>query len=184
MTTRTREAVAAALAGSRGFSLISDEKLLQLYATMVKCRMIAERARALHELNSLLSSFDAAVGQEAVEVGVAIDLLAEDSVVSSQNGVLVNFVRGIPLEKIFGALFSCAVQPNLDAQLKLATGVALENKRKKNGRLTVVFRGNGSGSPGFWHDALSLAGAQQLPILFVCQNNFVNTPGRAGGLIV
>ena len=30
-----------------GFSLISDEKLLALYATMLKCRMLQERIRIL-----------------------------------------------------------------------------------------------------------------------------------------
>jgi TPP-dependent pyruvate/acetoin dehydrogenase alpha subunit len=178
MTTRTREAVAAALAGSNGFSIISNEKLLQLYATMVKCRMIAERARILLEQNNLISNFDAVAGQEAVAVGVTLDLLKEDSVAFSQNGVVFNFIKGISLEMIFGALPSYAAQPNFDAQLKRATGVALENKRKANGRVTVVFCGSGSASPEFWHDALSLADARQLPILFVCQNNFSAGPLR------
>jgi TPP-dependent pyruvate/acetoin dehydrogenase alpha subunit len=38
---------AAALAGNNGFSLITNEKLIQLYASMVQCRQIEKRLREL-----------------------------------------------------------------------------------------------------------------------------------------
>jgi len=41
-------AVPAAAAGSTGGSLISDAKLRQLYATMIQCRLLTERAHLLH----------------------------------------------------------------------------------------------------------------------------------------
>jgi TPP-dependent pyruvate/acetoin dehydrogenase alpha subunit len=168
--------VAAALAGSNGFVLISDEKLLQLYATMLQCRMIAERARVLLEQNSLLSDSDAAVGQEAVAVGAALDLLAKDTVAFSQNDAVVNFIKGTPLEMIFRTLLERAGQPKLDAQLSLAVGAALNNKKKKNGRIAVAFCGDDSASRVFLHDAMCVAGDQQLPVLFVCQNSFLARP--------
>jgi pyruvate dehydrogenase E1 component alpha subunit len=176
MTIRTQEAIAAALAGSNGFLLISNEKLLQLYAIMVKCRMIAERAHVLLEQNSIVSNFDATIGQEAVAVGVAIDLLPEDTIAPSQRNVIVDYIKGISLEKIFGALLARAARPNLDARLNSAIGAALDNRTKKNGRVAVAFCGDDSPSLGFWHDALCVASAQQLPILFVCQNNFMAGP--------
>ncbi len=36
-------------AANNGFSLISDEKLLAIYAAMLKCRMVEDRARVLLE---------------------------------------------------------------------------------------------------------------------------------------
>jgi TPP-dependent pyruvate/acetoin dehydrogenase alpha subunit len=178
MTTKTKEAVAAALAGSNGFSLISNEKLLQLYATMVKCRMIAEQAQVLLGQNSLISNFDATVSQEALAVGIALDLLPEDTIAPSQRDVIVDYIKGIPLEKIFGTLLARAAPPNLDAQLNFVLGAALGNKMKKNGGIAVAFCGDGSASRSLWHDALCIAGAQQLPILFVCQNNPLTGPAR------
>jgi len=176
MTTRTNETVTAALAGSNGFVLISDEKLFQLYATMLQCRMIAERARVLLEQNSLLSDSDAAVGQEAVAVGAALDLLAKDTVAFSQNDAVVNFIKGTPLEMIFRTLLERAGQPKLDAQLSLAVGAALNNKKKKNGRIAVAFCDDDPASRGVLHDAMRVAGDQQLPVLFVCQNSFLAKP--------
>jgi pyruvate dehydrogenase E1 component alpha subunit len=178
MTIRTKEAIAAALAGSNGFLLISNEKLLQLYATMVKCRMIAERTRVILEQNSLIGNFDATVGQEAVAVGVALDLLPEDTIASSQRNVIVDFIKDISLENIFGTLLARTARPKLDAQLNFAISAALDNKRKKNGKITVVFCGDGSASQGFSRDALCVAGSQQLPILFVWQNNLLARPLR------
>ena len=46
--------------GNHGFSLISNEKLLQLYTAMVKCRMIEERVRALLERGKIRRGKDAA----------------------------------------------------------------------------------------------------------------------------
>jgi pyruvate dehydrogenase E1 component alpha subunit len=178
MTTRTQGGGAAALAGSNGFVLISSEKLRQLYATMVKCRMFEERARSLLEQSGFLGGFDPAVGQEAVAVGVALALLPEDTIAPSQHNVIVDFIKGIPLEKIFGALFSYAAQPNLGTQINLAISAALDNKMKMNGGIAVAFCGDSSALRNFWDDALCVAGDQQLPILFVCQNCSMDRPSR------
>jgi TPP-dependent pyruvate/acetoin dehydrogenase alpha subunit len=165
MTTATKEQNAAALAGNNGFSLISNEKLLQLYATMLKCRLLAERAQVLFPQARL--DIDAAVlGREAAAVSVAIDLLPEDAVAASPNDLIVHFIKGEPLDKIFARLSAPADAQELAAQLSFAIGAAQIDQTEKNGRLAVAFS---SGDSGFSHEALNTAGAQRLPILFVCQ---------------
>jgi TPP-dependent pyruvate/acetoin dehydrogenase alpha subunit len=163
MTTRTNEQSAAAKAGNNGFSLISSEKLLQLCATMVKCRKLAERAHALFPHGKL--DINAAIGQEAAAVGVAIDLLPEDTVAAAPRDLIVNFIHGEPLNMLFARLSSRAAQPD---QFQLATGAALAHKTAKNGRIAVAFSSDDSASSGLWREALAQAGALQLPILFVC----------------
>lgn len=176
-----------------GFSLISNDKLIQLYATMVKCRMLEERARVLFKQSKFTGNYYAAVGQEASVVGVAMDLEPEDTIGPSHRDFITNFIKGAPLEKMFCQLYARATSPDkgrsspahmgyaplnvitpsstIAAQLNIATGVALANKMKKNGKIAVAFSGDGSTSLGFWHEALNFAGVQNLPILFVCQNN-------------
>jgi TPP-dependent pyruvate/acetoin dehydrogenase alpha subunit len=185
--------VAETPAGKGGFSLISNEKLIQLYTTMVKCRMLEERARVLFKQSKFTGNYYAAVGQEAAAVGVAIDLLPEDTIGPSHRDFIVNFIKGAPLDKMFCQLYARATSPDkgrsspahmgyaplnvitpsstIAAQLNIATGVALANKMKKNGKIAVAFSGDGSTSLGFWHEALNFAGVQDLPIVFVCQNN-------------
>ena len=51
--TRTKEQSDVALAGKPGFSIISNEKLLQLYAAMVKCRALEERVQILFPQSKL-----------------------------------------------------------------------------------------------------------------------------------
>jgi TPP-dependent pyruvate/acetoin dehydrogenase alpha subunit len=195
MTTKSKrkKTGAAAPEAKNGFSLISNEKLLQLYTTMLKCRMLEERLRVLFKQCKFSGNCDAAVGQEAAVVGVAIDLLPEDAVGPSHRDFLVNFIKGAPLEKMFCHLFARAASPDkgrsapahmgdaplnamtpsstVAAQLNIATGVALANKMQKNGKVAVAFSGDASTSLGFGREALNSAGVQNLPIVFVCQNS-------------
>jgi pyruvate dehydrogenase E1 component alpha subunit len=173
MTARTKEqSAAAAKAGDHGFSLISNEKLLQLYTAMVKCRMIEERVNALFEQSQSTGNGDIAGGREAAAVGVAVDLLPEDTVVAERRDFSVNFIQGVALESILRPLFAGAGVPNLAARLDIAAAAALANKMKKNGQIAVAFSTEGSGSLNSWHEALAKARIQQLPILFVshCTN--------------
>jgi pyruvate dehydrogenase E1 component alpha subunit len=162
--TRTNEQSAAALAGKPGFSIISNEKLLQLYATMVKCRALEERVQILFP-HSKLTGKRVTNSQEAVAVGVALDLLPEDTVAASPGDLIVNFIQGEPLDKLFARLCARATRPSPAAQLKLAAIAAQANKAAKNSKIALAFSSNGS---GFSPEALKAAGDRQLPILFVC----------------
>jgi pyruvate dehydrogenase E1 component alpha subunit len=198
MATRKQEPRAAAPAVEGGFSLISDEKLIQLYTTMVKCRMIEERARGLFEPkkklepNKLDSSngsgaagremgHDAGLkaGQEAAVVGVATDLGPEDTVAPSKCGLIACFIKGEPLEEVFRRQLTCAFGLDLADALNIATGAALVNKTKNNGKIAVAFLEGEAAAPDSRPDSrlnspsdsfsgvLHAAGLHRLPILFV-----------------
>jgi len=62
----------------RGFSLISNRKLLALYFAMMECRRIAEGSKG----KGRRASADSIFGHEAAAVGAAIDLLADDTIAS------------------------------------------------------------------------------------------------------
>jgi TPP-dependent pyruvate/acetoin dehydrogenase alpha subunit len=195
MTAKTKERAAEAVEpnGKKGFSLISDEKLLQLYSTMLKCRMMEERARILFKQSKFSGNYYAAVGQEAAAVGTAIDLLPGDTIGPSHRDFITNFIKGAPLHKLMCQLYARVDSPDqgrsspahmgyaplnvitpsstIAAQLNIATGVALANKMLKNNCIAMAFSGDGSTSLGFWHEALNFAGVNELPIIFVCQNN-------------
>jgi TPP-dependent pyruvate/acetoin dehydrogenase alpha subunit len=165
MTSKAKEPSAA---GGNGFSLISDEKLLALYAHMLKCRMLEERAR------SLVKSGDS-VGQEAVTVGAAIDLLPGDTACSAHVGSMVKLLKGVALDKLFRDLFADAGSPD---EVRQATDAALANKREKNGKIAVVFSGCGPALPESWHEAVNFACIEKLPVLFVCQSGMRSEPVR------
>jgi TPP-dependent pyruvate/acetoin dehydrogenase alpha subunit len=194
MATKVKDQAAPAAAHKNGSApLISDEKLKQLYTTMLKCRMIEERARVLFKQSKFTGNYYAAVGQEACTVGAAIDLRPEDCIGPSHRDFISNFVKGVPLSAMFSQLYARATSPDkgrsspahcgyaalnvitpsstIAAQLNIATGYALAYKMKKQDNVAVAFSGDGSTSLGFWHEALNFAGVHSLPIVFVVQNN-------------
>lgn len=162
---------AAALAGNNGFSLISNEKLLQLYALMVQCRLIQSRVEErFRELPEQRKGGDAAIGLEATVAGVAIDALPEDAVVSLRRDCAVDFLRGASLESCFRSILVGAASPSPASQLKIATAAARVNVATGNGKIAVVFSGGGRPPLSLWQPALDQARASHLPILFVRQN--------------
>jgi TPP-dependent pyruvate/acetoin dehydrogenase alpha subunit len=80
-------------------SLISDDTLRQLYASMLKCRMLEERARKGSKRSKIADSLSFTMGQEASTVGVALDLRPDDMVSPSQGDFIANFVKGVPLRE-------------------------------------------------------------------------------------
>jgi TPP-dependent pyruvate/acetoin dehydrogenase alpha subunit len=191
---KTRKETAASasriLAGNNVFSLISNEKLLSIYAAMLKCRMMEERMRLLFP-----QSKAAPMGREAAVAGVTIDLLPEDALIASPRDLIPALVKGVPLEALFCNLFVCAADPSaqsrlkprsapahftyeplnvvaasttIAAQLRMAIDLAKAEKARNKGRIAVIFSDGGSGA---WLKALKLAGKESLPMLFVCQNS-------------
>jgi TPP-dependent pyruvate/acetoin dehydrogenase alpha subunit len=181
MTTRktklSPDANTAQLAGHDGLSLISNEKLLQIYSTMVKCRLLEERSRLLLENGKRAGKGKAGSGHEAAAVAVAIDLLSGDTVARTPLGFLLDFITGAPLSSVFREMLDGASNPApLGAQLEAASAAALTNKTKKSGKVVVAFLGDLPASLDFLEEALSYAGVHQLPILFVCRNGTVSMP--------
>ncbi|HHZ00267.1 MAG TPA: thiamine pyrophosphate-dependent dehydrogenase E1 component subunit alpha, partial [Tissierellia bacterium] len=53
----------------------------------------------------------------------------------------------------------------------IATGAALAIKKQKRDNVSVVFFGDGASNRGTFHEALNLASAWKLPVIYVCENN-------------
>jgi TPP-dependent pyruvate/acetoin dehydrogenase alpha subunit len=165
MATRSKKIskAPAALPAPEPFALISNAKLLQLYSTMLKCRILHERARTLS--NSAIPP-----GQEASTVGVALDLLPKDSVVHSSADIAPSFVKGVPLHRILAGLNSPRNDDSVTAQIHRAIALIQTSKGKKNSRIVAVFLSVDSTSLPPCKPALQLAAALSMPILFVCRN--------------
>lgn len=62
--------------------------------------------------------------------------------------------------------------PLVAATISLAMGAALSFKLRGQRRVSVSFFGDGAVEEGTTHETMNWAAAHQLPILFVCENNF------------
>jgi pyruvate dehydrogenase E1 component alpha subunit len=57
------------------------------------------------------------------------------------------------------------------AGLPIATGAGLSAKLRKSGQVTVCFFGDGASNQGTFHEAINIAAAFDLPVVYVCENN-------------
>jgi pyruvate dehydrogenase E1 component alpha subunit len=57
------------------------------------------------------------------------------------------------------------------AGIPIATGAALASKRRKDGKVTVCFFGDGAVNVGPFHESLNMASIWKLPVVYVCENN-------------
>jgi len=187
-TTRKHSSTPVEAPPHNGFSLISNEKLLQLYTTMLKCRMIEQRISTLAKQNTSIETLMAA-NEEAVATGIVLDLLPGDTLAPSHGGFIPSFVKGRSLEAIFGRIFSSPsrqsaksrpryaalnlIPPSLSlgVQLERAIGAAVDNKKCKKRGITVAFCGSSTDPTGHLYEAMRHAGKLSLPILLVCHSD-------------
>lgn len=174
---------AGSLSTHHGSSLISNEKLLELYATMLKCRMIEECIRAMSKRIGEKAPPAAASTSIAALAGVALDLRPEDTLAPFPGGLPGCFVKGLPLAGFVSwALGSKAakrpsfaslhlISPRLKpaTQLDRALGAAANGRKARN--ITVIFCGDFTAASSEFESAMTSAARKKLPILFVYQSS-------------
>src|SRR5258708_23962013 len=59
----------------------------------------------------------------------------------------------------------------LGANLPVAAGLAFSLKMEKIDNVVIAYFGEGASNTGDFHEALNFAGVQQVPVIFICENN-------------
>ena len=176
------------------FSLeIPKEKLLGFYRDMIASRMLDERWHKLQRMGK--SSFIAETrGHEGAQIGAAralkpgfdwvvpyyrdtgmlhtlgisaLELLAQ----FCGSSLDTNKARQMPCHPTSKALNVFTVISSIAAQVPPAVGIAMSINYKKTGQAVLASFGDGAVSEGDWHAAVNLAGVQNAPVVFLCQNN-------------
>jgi 2-oxoisovalerate dehydrogenase E1 component len=170
----------------------SNKKLIELYSSILKPRLIEEKMLILIRQGKV-SKWFSGIGQEAISVGITAALDKDEYILPMHRNLGVFTTREIPLHRLFSQWqgkangftkgrdrsFHFGTQEykiigmisHLGPQLGVADGIALANKLKKNGKVTAVFTGEGATSEGDFHEALNIAAVWDLPVLFVIENN-------------
>src|SRR6516165_9133074 len=157
--------------------------LLALYRGMVLTRAFDLKAVSLQRTGRL-GTYAVSLGQEAVSVGIASAMRAEDVLLPSyrDNGALL--WRGTKMEEILlfwggderGNLSSGPAHDfpyciPVGSQAPHAAGVAYAFKLRKEPRVAVCLFGDGATSKGDVYEAMNFAGVHRLPAVFVATNN-------------
>jgi pyruvate dehydrogenase E1 component alpha subunit len=171
-----RKKPADAPPGEGGFSLISNDKLLALYAAMLRCRMLADRLGRAGGGERARGGGDRE--REAVFVGAMTDLDAKDAISHLEGSVIPCFLKGVPLKTMLagrrqhGARLAAhgVIRPaaSLESQLESALRAAHLNRRRRNKKVVVLFAGDAQAWGSAALESLRVAAASKLPILFLC----------------
>ena len=146
------------------FSLIPREKLLSLYAALVRCRI----------LEGFLAA-DTAQGRPmplttaAAAVAICSDKMRGDDLVAPTRDVLPSFVEGRSLLSIFSGLRKPELAPRTRYVKLLQSTIASARKHRRNRdqRIAVVIRGTATERQ--WQTLLRRATFRRLPVIFVSQ---------------
>jgi len=172
---------------------MDKKEYLDLYHQMVLIRRLEERAAELYQKGEIGGFLHLYIGQEAVSTGIVAARQPQDQVITAyrDHGVAINV--GISAEKVMaellgketgiskgkgGSMHMADVSKNfygghaiVGAHLPIAAGLALANHMQENDAVTIAMFGDGATNIGFFHEAINLAMAWKLPILWVCENN-------------
>jgi pyruvate dehydrogenase E1 component alpha subunit len=160
---------------------------------MLLIRRFEEKVEERFRAGDLAGFLHAAIGQEAIAVGVCQALADHDVIGSTHRAHGHVLANGTPpnevMAELYGKVEGCSGgfggsmhlydvrRGNLGANavvgggLPSMVGAALAFQMRRETRVAVAFFGDGATNSGAFHESLNLAQLWQLPVAFVCENN-------------
>ena len=174
--------------------IVSDQELLKFYEQMYVSREFEERCAEEYTKGNITGFLHLYSGQEAVAVGATAGLHGDDYILSAYREHAQAIVRGVEPRRVMAELFGKATglckgkggsmhlfDPSLNfmggyaivgGQFPIAVGLAFAARYRREDRIVACFFGDGAVNQGSFHESLNWAQLWQLPVLFICENNF------------
>lgn len=173
---------------------LSDQQLIEMYATMMLARKFDERATMLQR-SGKIPFHVSGLGQEAAQVAAAFAMDRErDYFLPYYRDYGFVLAVGMTVREILLQHFAKAEDPNgggrqmaghfghkrlrvvsgsspVTTQLPHAAGIAYGAKLRGEKFVCYAAFGEGSSNQGDFHEGCNFAGVHRLPIIFFCQNN-------------
>jgi TPP-dependent pyruvate/acetoin dehydrogenase alpha subunit len=189
-TTRARRKTA-----SKGEPVESRDKqlLLRIFETMVMTRAVEDRMVSMYRSGDLLGSLYTGHWHEAISVGSASALRADDFLSPIHRDLGAHLWRGMDPAQVMASFMGKATSPtggrdgtlhygrldlniyNLPSHIPdnypVALGFAFAFQYREQDGVSLAFCGDGSTSEGNFHESLNIAAAMKLPCIFVVENN-------------
>lgn len=175
----------------------SAQLALSLYRTMVLIREFELKAREVFRTGRMPGFIHVYVGEEAVATGVCAQLRHDDYVASTHRGHGHALAKGVSaraaMAELLGAVDGCSggrggtmhlYDPDcgflgsngvVPPGILIASGAALSAQIRGTDQVAVAFFGDGGSNNGAFHEGINMAATWDLPVVFVCENNFYAT---------
>ncbi len=167
--------------------------LSDIYRQLARIRAVDKAIQAGLSSGKFAFTYWPMTGQEAIPATLAQLTTSRDYMVTTYRGIHDQVAKGVPLQGLFaealgrrgglnkgkggsphisdpasGSMLTTAI---VGAGAPIANGLALAAQLRGENRVTIVNFGDGATSIGAVHEAMNLAGAWKLPVIFLCQNN-------------
>ncbi len=162
---------------------LSDEQVLKAYRDMLFART-ADLQIVSYQRQGRIYTYPPNYGQEAISGAAGAVMRNDDWLVPAFREMGAYLAKGVTLKELFlyfmgyedGSLFKGAknilpMSVPIASQLLHATGIAYEIKYNKKNQVVYAFVGDGGTSQGDFHEAVNFAGAWNVPVIFIVQNN-------------
>ena len=171
----------------------TQDEALKYYRDMLLIRRFEERAGQLYGMGHIGGFCHLYIGQEAVVVGVEAAKEDGDQVITGYRDHGHMLACGMDAKGVMAELtgreggysrgkggsmhmFSREKQffgghGIVGAQVPLGAGLALADKYKKNGRVSLTYFGDGASNQGQVFEAMNMAKLWSLPVVFIIENN-------------
>jgi 2-oxoisovalerate dehydrogenase E1 component alpha subunit len=159
------------------------EEVLRMYRMMTLIRVMDAKAVNLQRTGKL-GTYASCLGHEATHIAVGAAMRPEDVLAPVYREYGTQLWRGVTMREILlywggderGNDFSGPRQDfawcvPIATQTLHAAGAAMAFKLRGEKRCAVAYIGDGGTSEGAFYEALNLAGARTLPVVFVVVNN-------------
>lgn len=169
------------------------EGVLRDFAAMLRIRLTEEAVLALRLAGTIVGSVHLSNGQEAIPVGVVGARELQDVVFATYRGHGWALACGLPVASLLGEACGRASGVNggrggsaymsapdygfygensiVGAGAPMAVGAALAARYDGSRRVAIAVFGDGALNQGSVHEAMNMASAFDLPVVFVCENN-------------
>ncbi len=172
---------------------IEPEVLKAIYGQMARIRAVDKAIQAGLSAGKFMFTYWPMTGQECIPATISQLITARDYMVTTYRGIHDQVAKGVDLYGMFaealgregglnkgkggsphisdpssGSMVTTAI---VGAGAPIANGFAISAKERGEDRVTIVNFGDGATSIGAVHEAMNLAGAWKLPVIFMCQNN-------------
>lgn len=170
-----------------------SDRLVDQLREMMVIREFESRVSSLFENNELPGFVHLSIGQEAVATGACSAIGEDDYITSTHRGHGHSIAKGLDLNRMMAELFGketgyCGGKSGsmhiadvdqgmlgangiVGAGPALAVGAGLSIEQNDEDRVCLSFFGDGAMAEGPVHEAMNLAGVQELPVVFICENN-------------
>jgi len=160
---------------------------------MIRIRRFEETIGHLYIAGVIMGSVHGSNGQEAVPVGVCMNLRDDDYLQSSHRGHGHVLAKGGQLKPMMAELFGkitgyckgrggsmhfADIEKNIlgtngivGAGIPIAAGVGYAIKYKGTDQVVACFMGDGACNTGAFHEGINIAAVVGAPVLFIIENN-------------